>query len=1185
MKILEVLSAIFVIVGFTALLMLAKAEIQSSPLKQFNITPEILRLNWTNDYSGNITLKSNATNQSWVLIQVLNDTSGLSENYTQSNSLTDCQSGNLKLMVRNTTHATGNYQNVSNGTNVDVRVVNTNFLCKPGRYSTATFTLRNVTQTNETANATIYLDAPIATFNTLTASTGIGSFGGSMSVNATEYHSYFFDTSNITNATSVVINMSGWSSSQDIDVFLFDNSSSPLLQSKSINKTSSNEYLIFNYLPSTAKMWEIRVYGNSTSAISYNANILFSGLNATNSSNANQQFGLIDLGIKNASTVTNFNITLRNEANLTHTVVEEKEIYYVKRFGGIGANNFSVIIPDSSIVRKVSVSLNWTGGSNYSFNLINTTGNIVLISPLNGSYRLANVTGANQELWNETTSADSVAGAWRLQILNNTNDTVTYNATVFAYVTASSWLSSNFSSMTFNRTGNLNFTRDATINLTVPNNSIDGFYEGSIRYVDGNRAGISVPFKINVTAPVVAVNGTLNSKIITIDEDIDANITRTLFFEVNNSGSIDAVTTFLNSSDKLSCLSGSCSGYNGSLSFNSTSLLSKQSSQLIRVQVGFNSSMPTGVYEGWVYINATNDTVALSSHPYNSFNITVRLNLTSNISVEMLEIKSLLGSIVTRNSSAENVTVRFRLNYINSTEIEAQNTLNTSNLSLWLVGRNVSSFRVPTTGNLTLFNGTNPLYNGGDYEVNATIPADTVGGFYEFHLAATYTKSTTYTGEGTNLTFLVNNTGLLMSSNVSGCSFDSSCSTSLSVSNSSTTTVYVNASNFGNIPASSVTLTYSESCDGYSLSNPSATSACSAGTLSGSTATISPAANTTACIVSWVITANSSANSACTGRISGSSNVWYNPNGINISITVTASGSSSSSSTSGSGAASPIATTSTTLTSSPPVYLEFSSYPAIVSVEQANNTTVNITVKNINNTVGQTLTLTVEDINASWYSINPSTEVKIAPTNTTTYTVKFIVPNGTQIKDYPGKLKATSNYTNLTQNFVLKVTPGQELKGDIDKDIDDWETKITNLEKEINTSKSKKLNVSDIEVKFADLKNKFVQVKSLKQNGDYRGAFDLLKELDSLFDDTSTLLQQAKQANKPSLWSYLKWGLVVLAIIGVSVIAFLFWPQGGYNPNKGYTPQPKEKEDLKKKIEDNYEKLKEKWKDIKNEDK
>ncbi len=1167
-------------VAVLIVLITVKAEIQSSPLKQFNITPEILRLNWTNDYSGNITLKLNTSFPS-VVILVLNDTTGLSENYTQSNSLTDCQSGNLKLTVRNTTHIASNYQNVSNGTNVDVRLVNTLFTCKPGRYSTATFTFRNSTQTNETANTTIYLDLPIATFNTLSSTTGIGSFGGSVPANATEYQSYFFETSNITNATSVVINMSGWSSNQDIDIFLFDNSSTPLLQAKSINKTATNEYLIFNFLPSTGKMWEIRIYGNSTSSLAYNGNILFSGLNATNTSSSNLQISLIDFGIRNASTVSNFNITLRNEANLTHTsVVEEKEIYYVKRFTSSGATNFTLIVPDSSIASKVAVGLNWTGGSNYSFNVVNTSNAVVLKSPVNGSYRLANVSGANQELWNETTSVGSVAGAWTIQVLNNTpTSTDSYTVTAYVYVTISSWLASNYSSMTFNRTGNANFTGDVSINLTIPNNTLDGFYEGTIKYRDSNKAGISIPFRINVTAPVVAINGTLTSKTFTIDENIGANLTRTMFFELNNSGSVDATITILNSSN-MSCASSSCSGYNGSLSFNTTTSLGKQSSQLIVVNLSYNSSMPFGVYEGWLYFNSTHNTVSLSSHPYSTFNATIRLNLTSNLTLNMLEIKSMLGNLVTANSSAENVTIRFKVNYINGTETEAQNALNTSNFSVWLVNKNISSFRIPTSGSLSLFNGTNPIYLGNDYELNATIPADTVGGFYEVHVLGNYTKNPTYAGEGTNTTFIVNNTGLQMSTNASSCSFGNSCSASITMGNSSTTKIHVNVSNFGNIAASSIILTYSESCVGYSLSAPIATTACSAGDLSG-TATISPAANSTGCIVTWTVTANSSANSACTGSVSGSNSTkWYNANGINISIDVTANATSGTTTT-GTGAGGAATTTTT-----PPaaVYLEFSSYPSTVSLEQGNSTTSTVNIKNSNNTVGQNIAFTIADLNSSWYSISPTGDIKLAAGQTANYTVTFTVPSDAEVKDYAGTFKATSNYTTLNQSFILKVTPGETLKVDIDKDIADWETKITDLEKEINSTIKKGWNTSNLETKLADLKSKFAQAKSLKDSGDYRGAFDLLKEIDSLYNETSNLFEEVKKANQPSLLSYLKWIIVAVVVIGIAVLGYLFWPQKGYTPSKGYTPPQKEKEQVKSKLQENYEKLKEKWKFIKKKD-
>jgi len=219
------LLAIFSII-FLSLASILVFSIQSLPEREFSVTPEMVYINWTDDHKTNITISLNATDFTNTAIEIVNQTTSLVENYTQENTETTCQYGYNFLEIKN---GTGSY----NTTTLNITIVNTtelaliykNLQCKPGRYYIPVLTIRNTTDITENASISVTVDVPINTpadyFSTIT---GIGNFNGQIPINSTYYHSYYFNTSSIENATGIGVNISGWSLPQDIDLFLFDKS-------------------------------------------------------------------------------------------------------------------------------------------------------------------------------------------------------------------------------------------------------------------------------------------------------------------------------------------------------------------------------------------------------------------------------------------------------------------------------------------------------------------------------------------------------------------------------------------------------------------------------------------------------------------------------------------------------------------------------------------------------------------------------------------------------------------------------------------------------------------------------------------------------------------------------------------------------------------------------------------------
>jgi hypothetical protein len=1135
-------------------------------------------LNWTNGYSTNVTITANSSIN--LIVEIFNSTT-LTANYTQFNDQNLCPP---YLSILNLT----GYGNVTgplngNSTNVSLVAPTSILACNPGRYLSTQFMIRNYTNSTENLNLTIVLDLPISSNNSLNLnlrSTGVANFGGSakMPANATTYHSYWFNAtssnSDIPNATSVVVNLTDSSPSQDIDLFLFDSFGNPLAQS--VN-SSTYEWLTYSYLPSLSQMYEIRVYGNtsSSSGISYNGYLIYGTLNATNRSIPNQQISSINFGNNlSATNTTTVNLSLTNAGSITlSNVTESKELAFVQRFTNSGSQNITFLVP-SSLASRVKVDLNWTGSSNYTFNVYKPDGTAVMSTYKN--YLYANKTNATQEVFNETTDIGTTSGYWRVDVRDNTNAQDTYTLTTFVYVNASNWISSNYTTTSFSQ-----FNQSSVqINLTVPNETLDGTYEGFVRYQALSGATLRIPVSATTKAASLVVNKSISSSTVQIDENIGANITRTLNVTINNTGSYNLSFAITNSSGRLNLTGDNTKYINFSYDYPST-LLTPNYNGTFKITLTINTNQTgdsQGVYTGWI-VFVTND-----SHPYQNFTLNLNVNLTNYLASSVNSITTLDGNLMTTNTSQENVTVKFSLTYVNGSELECPSCMGFSNFtSAWLSSAN-TSYRIPTSGNLSISNGTNPINSSINpilYGLNLTIPENQVGGFYETHVIATYTKnsigySTEINSGSAQKYLIINNAGLLMSSNVTGCSFGSSCNSgSITLDPGNSTTIYVNVSNFGPLTSNSSvnTIALSEGCDGWSPGSVAYTNCPSTSFV--------PSGNSTTCIASWTITAtsNTSGFSACTGNIIGSG-YWYNSYGVNFTVSVNSLTSSSNASTGSSSLPSNLSTAVAN-------YLNISSYPSMAYVTQGKTNTSSVVVKNTNKTKTQTVSLTVDNINSSWVSVTPSSST-LAPLENNTFSVVFSVLNNTEVKDYSGKFTATSSYASVYKNFTLRVLPGEAKKIEINMSLNEYKLNYTKFSEEINISKAEGLNTTIAEAKLSLLKAKIDAAQSYIDKGDYFSANSLLPEIKSLIADVSNEILKLNQARSAQLFpGWAKWVLIGAGAAGCVVLLYLFWPEqtGIKLPSlpKIFKPEKKEialipAEETK---ENPWEKLREKFKEIK----
>lgn len=1159
----------------------------SSPSQQFNVTPDKIYLNWTNNYNSSFNVAVNSTFGGWLNVTVDNATApsasppsiySLMFNYTTGTQCSPPDVYCIGLFVQN---ESGDYNTISKNMtsqNSTTFYLNISYssIPLPGRYF-GNIKVYNTSAQSENANITVILDAPISVNN----NTGSGSFSGALLSNAKTYQSFYVNATSIPNSTGMKVNIS-WSPVQDIDLYLFDNSSTPKLLTKSINKNVTSESLLYSFIPPQGGVWEMRVYGNFTNQ-GYNGNVYFTTLNST--------IHALNYFVRNASDMNESVITLRNNGNLNMSnVVESKEMFYVIRSYGNGTKNFTFLVPDSAIAQKIKVSLNWTSSNSaYLLNLYKPDSSLAITS--RNKYIYANVSGAEMEEYNET--SDISTGFWTLEVKSGTNSTSIdpYNVTIYIKVNEANWIATNYTTsatgFSFNSLGLSNSSYIDDVNLTVPSNAMNGIYEGSIKYLDVNGAGISIPIRVNVTVPSLVVNGTWNLTTLRIDENINASFLKVLNITLNNTGSYD-----ISSISTINSTSLTSGDRYINLTYKAPTSVSKNGFGILNITLNLSTST-TGdipeVYKGWIFLSTSDS--SYPSYPYQGFNLSIEVNLTNRVEVRVTGIitgDSSPNWIQNASTLPRNATVQYlNVYYVNGTQFKGTSLIDYANVSSVSIYHSATGYSLSSLIISNTSGGFEPNPNTGNYKFNFTVPSNTPGGEYEVHVALRNSNGV-LSGESANKTLYINNTGFFMNSSTSN----------IAIYNGSETYFSILIYNFGSLSGSTnlrfdkgscpITVTLpSPYCNAVSgsCSNP--------GDVNISFSLINGNDTSGQNNATWKITG--SGTGSCTAYVYGTSTWFYN---ISLPITVIATNGTQSSQDQ-----TQTSTQNTTSTGQSAKYMNFTSYTSLIQIAQNSSTTTTVTVKNINTTRTQNIKLAVENISSTWTTVNPAL-VAVTSLNSTTFTVTFNIPSDAEIKDYNAVFKAISDYTNATANFVLRVTPSESQKSIIDQNIASFRANMTQLSLEINESKSKGYNVSLAESKLLELKSTIEQAEAYANQNDYFNAYRLLGSIRTLIEGTRTELSEASLAPTGGLGPLSNISLpswAIYAIVGVSVavavlLVFSFMSKGKPKTvTKEGSPIKKEESSLQKiklifskpkeivhpQEENPWDRLKEKWTKIK----
>ncbi|MBI4177572.1 MAG: hypothetical protein HY516_04355 [Candidatus Aenigmarchaeota archaeon] len=829
--------AVFVLAVFGTGLY-AGGYVWSSSILEFNVTSGAFFANWTqrdwvDPYAFNITIGNNLSNTAtWIVLNITNTT------------LIRTSAGEFAEIIVNNT-ANLNQLNISSFATANITIRFNVSLLNPGRY-TGNLTVTNSSNAGaKINNLTVRLDVPITPNETASRSKSF--FGNITTLNSVDV---FYI--NVTNTSGFYVNVND----SRLDLLLFDNGTNLVAFN---NTNSSSNRTLFHQASYNNAVYELRIFYNTTSVsqyIPYNGIVEFSYLNSSL-----RFLHFAANATPDAATATRITFTLNNTNRVNYTTVTETETISRFELRVNMQNSTNITIPVPGYYTSIDALIEWNNiSADFNLTVYNSSG----ISVSNQSKRndMFNVTGLdfNRIFSRSTANVNEFNKSWFVSVKGD--PLVYYNLTIKINMD-NSWLGSSFGNYT--RQFVLNSTQEnATVdfNVSVPQLSADGVYNGTISFRAGTGHYMVVPFGVNVTAPMLMVNNTFSGILLYVVDNVGANKTLDYLLTVNNTGSYALTlnhtnTTWLNDSGTNTV----------SYNYSFETPIAALNSTLLRIRLNITTqttSSGESVYYGWIKLNASN------AHPYTEFLVNVTLNLTNKLNVIVNNVTNQTdkGLWINPINKTENYTklastdpvfvnVSINVTYQNGTFVSG---LNATNFTVWLQTEfpyEGSNYTLNFT-NVTVMGVLNAIASERSYAINISIPSTIAGGNYSVY--ATVVDGQTFRNGGTaKFNYLYVNSSALAIDAYNG-THDSD-----EFFNTGNRDVFVNVTNVGGGALSNVTLelSLSGSCtmaSGYASTH-------NLGNLTGF-------GRYTNASATWKVTIN--ANSTCTATIVGSGppGVW-----------------------------------------------------------------------------------------------------------------------------------------------------------------------------------------------------------------------------------------------------------------------------------------------------------------------
>lgn len=258
--------------------------------------------------------------------------------------------------------------------------------------------------------------------------------------------------------------------------------------------------------------------------------------------------------------------------------------------------------------------------------------------------------------------------------------------------------------------------------------------------------------------------------------------------------------------------------------------------------------------------------------------------------------------------------------------------------------------------------------------------------------------------------------------------------------------------------------------------------------------------------------------------------------------------------------------------------LSFSEYEEMIYVAQNGS---NKTIVNVANKGNRThyVSLGIEGIDERWYKVN-SSNISVKAGELGSFEVLFNIIPGVDVDDYAGKFVATIDDNIEKVDFIVRVTPDPALRAEIDEEISILSASVSRIQYLID--EAGKANTTNAQTILDSALQKIEEAKRYADKNDYFNAYRLLDGVIDMIKSAEEEVTLAKaKVEIESKERMRTWIYASAVIIAMGVIAFLFWPDPGYDPRtKKYRYKSSKQEGIEKVVEAK-DKIKEKVLDIK----
>jgi len=1187
--------AIFSLFLFCAVPVLSSDASSVSNGTAFNVTYDSspLYINWSGDII-NVTGLYDG-----LILYIKNSSTDIYSNYSQSSFYTTSPrtypnlnsevyercigdgTNGMKFKIQNA--STGIMSNASYVDNSSVWISNLtiNWECPPGRY-TGHFSIYNLTNSSLFANVSAIVDIPVNKNNTLDNITYQGFFSGTMPASYHSYHSYFFNTSELDNATSVTITLSGFS--QDLDMFLLDGNG--ILVNSSMNVGSSaSEKIRYMHLPDN-EMWEIRVFGNVTSSQDYTGYLYFSRIDVNET--------VIDFGTLGPESYESSVFKLNNTDTQNVTNVNEvMELYKIDRWTnnshGFNAANYSTELLVPEFAEKVTIKVEWarhpTGNvSNWTLRVTDPNGN--LLGSSQGHYVSANISNTTStESVTVTSIGSGQEGYWNISVVNASNEKPlsVYNITAYTWLNSSKWISTNFTNGTTLAGAGigenaLNATVDVNLTVNAPiEKFINGSYMGFLRYLNGSGWETSVMFKFDVKAGLLVLHHNISnsSTIFTITDNVGFDRNRFMNITYNNSGGYPIYYNYSTSSFNLtyggSWINFTVDSWPG-VSTSNGYMIPEYSSGTINITLNITNVTTNdvvGTYTGWILFNTTrsadqNMNATTRSYPYGNFNITFNVELNKNVTINITEIESAgLGNEMENVSVNGNFTFNFSVTLANGTRTAVDSPAYITRI--WINESNITSYGVDLT-DIRQGKAVGMCSDGFCY-INGTVRSGLVGGRYVVNMTVMLdTGRVNLSGTYSFNHLIINNTGINMSINNNGLgSVNKIMGT---IDEGSTKYFNLTVTNYGNKTANgklqmSAASHASVLANGYSGRMDSSDD-CMTAYDSANRFYLVDIPSGKSCWFVWSITANS------IDGTNASNNLIVNitdPGFVNITGINFYTGNKDASTSTTDDDDDDTTPTDDDTDDTYDRSLSIISHDLFMEITLGESGQTNVTVQNTGDVTSTAkLSVTIDGVTAS---VTPS-YCNLATTEDCDFQVSLDVNEDTHLGNHSGTYKAyVSGYSDTwydEESFVLRVLSTPEREQEINASYQNLSAMAENLTTEFEILKASILglvaenNLTRVNNWMTDVNTWIGEAQTAISSGDYITAEEKLNEVESTMTlitagmaELSAEAEVNRAAQQGSIWIWVVIGAIIAVAAGFLI--YMLMPQSGYHPKYGFSKE------------------------------